>query len=68
MSQEKLASEAGSDRTYIGLVERCVKSPTVRAVAKRFEVLEIRPSAMILSMEAQPTKGRKPEKKTAGSG
>ena len=51
-SQEKLALDAGFDRTYISLVERGLRSPTVRAVVKLAEVLEVPPSEIIKRMEA----------------
>ena len=53
LSQEKLALEAGFDRTYISLIERGVRSPTVRAIVKLAGVLEIPPSEIIQRMEAR---------------
>jgi transcriptional regulator with XRE-family HTH domain len=52
LSQEKLALEAGFDRTYVSLVERGVKSPTVRAVVRLAEVLQVRSSEIVRRMEA----------------
>jgi transcriptional regulator with XRE-family HTH domain len=68
LSQEKLALEAEFDRTYISLIERGVRSPTVRALVRLAEALKVRPSEMILRMEAHLAKGKKPEKKTPKSG
>ena len=45
--------EAGFDRTYISLIERGVRSPTIRAIVKLAGVLEIRPSEIIQRMEAR---------------
>jgi transcriptional regulator with XRE-family HTH domain len=41
LSQEHLASRAGLDRTYIGLVERGKRRPTVDAVSRMLTVLGI---------------------------
>ena len=60
LSQEKLALEAGFDRTYISLIERGVRSPTVRAIVKLAGVLEIRPSEIIQRMEAHLSGESKP--------
>ena len=52
-SQERLALDSGFDRTYISLVERGLRSPTVRAVVKLAEVLEVRPSEIVKRMERE---------------
>ena len=67
LSQEKLALEAGFDRTYVSLVERGVKSPTVRAVVRLAEILKVLPSDLVLCMETHLGKGRKQEKKAGAS-
>ena len=41
ISQEELALESGFDRTYVSLIERGVKSPTIRAVVKMAAVLGV---------------------------
>jgi transcriptional regulator with XRE-family HTH domain len=51
LSQERLALDAGLDRTYISLIERGVRSPTVRAVVKLAEVLQARSSEIFRRME-----------------
>ena len=50
-SQEGLGLEAGFDRTFISLLERGLRSPTVRTVVKLAEVLGVRPSELIRRME-----------------
>jgi hypothetical protein len=40
----------------------------VRALVRLAEALKVRPSEMILRMEAHLAKGKKPEKKTPKSG
>jgi transcriptional regulator with XRE-family HTH domain len=52
-SQERLALDAGFDRTYISLIERGVRSPTVRAVVKLAEVLQVMPSEIVRRMETR---------------
>jgi len=61
LSQEKLALEAGFDRTYVSLVKRGVKSPTVRAVVRLAEILKVLPSDLVLRMETHLGKRRKPK-------
>jgi transcriptional regulator with XRE-family HTH domain len=51
VSQERLGLTAGLDRTYISLVERGLRSPTIRTVVLLAEVLEVRPSEIVLRME-----------------
>ena len=58
ISQEQLALDSGLDRTYVSLMERGVQSPTIRSIAKLASVLGVRPSAIILRMEALMSKGR----------
>lgn len=42
LSQEAFASECGFDRTYIGILERGEKSPTLNSVDKIAKALNIR--------------------------
>lgn len=51
MSQEQLAFECGFDRTYISLLERGIRSPTVRSLVQLAAVLKVRPSEILLRME-----------------
>ena len=62
MSQEHLAFESGFDRTYISLVERGVRSPTIRSVVKLAAALKVSPSEMMARMEALIGKRSKPQK------
>jgi len=52
ISQEELAFESGFDRTYISLLERGIRNPTVRTLVKLASVLKVRPSEILLRMEA----------------
>jgi DNA-binding XRE family transcriptional regulator len=58
LSQEQLALDSGLDRTYISLVERGAQSPTIRTVIKLAGVLEVKPSDIVLRMEALMPKPR----------
>jgi transcriptional regulator with XRE-family HTH domain len=51
MSQEQLAFDSEFDRTYISLVERGIRSPTIRSVVRLAEVLEVKPSEIVSRME-----------------
>lgn len=47
MSQEKLGFEASLHRTYISLIERGIKSPTLNAVFRICDALEISPETFL---------------------
>ena len=51
MSQERLALEAGFERTYVSLIERGLKSPTIRAVVRLAQALKVKPSLIVERME-----------------
>lgn len=51
ISQEKLALEAGIDRSYVGRLERNIHSPTVDILFTISKVLQIRASEIIARME-----------------
>ncbi|MFM6454084.1 MAG: helix-turn-helix domain-containing protein [Planktothrix sp.] len=53
LSQEELAFEAGLHRTYISLLERGVKSPTLNVFFRLAEALDIPPSQFIQEIEVQ---------------
>ena len=59
VSQERLALIAGLDRTYISLVERGLRSPTIRTVVRLAEVLDVRPSEVVRCMEELLPKWRR---------
>jgi transcriptional regulator with XRE-family HTH domain len=47
LSQERLAELAGLDRTYISVLERGVKSPTVDTLERLREALGTLPEALL---------------------
>lgn len=48
LSQEKLALEAGLDRTYVSGVERGVRNPTVTVVARLAASLKTTPDKLLV--------------------
>lgn len=46
-SQEDFAAEVGLHRTYVSGIERGVRNPTVRIVAKMAEKLEVDPHQLL---------------------
>ncbi len=50
-SQEKLAFECGLDRTYISLLERGLRQPTLVTVFKICGQLKIKPHVLIRELE-----------------
>ena len=53
LSQEELAFEAGLHRTYISLLERGVKSPTLNVLFRLADALDIPASEFIQEIEVQ---------------
>jgi transcriptional regulator with XRE-family HTH domain len=53
ISQEALAHECGFDRTYVSLIERGLRSPTVRVVVRLAEILKVKPSELVARMETK---------------
>ena len=47
LSQEKLAEKAGVHRTYISLIERNIKSPTINVFIRICNGLNIKPSTIL---------------------
>lgn len=52
-SQETLAFDAGIHRTYVSLIERGRKSPTIAVIAKLAKALNVRPSELLRRVEEQ---------------
>lgn len=57
LSQESLAEKSGLHPTYIGMVERGLRNPTLDAAAKMAKALRVELSALI--EEAERGKGRR---------
>ena len=52
-SQEALAFEAGIHRTYISLIERGKKSPTLAVIVRLATALGIKPSELLRRVEVE---------------
>ena len=50
-TQEALAIDCGLDRTYISLLERGLRQPTLGTLFKIAEVLKVSPSSMVKELE-----------------
>lgn len=48
LSQEELGDKAGIDRTYVSGVERGVRNPTVKVLARLAEALETTPDKLLV--------------------
>jgi transcriptional regulator with XRE-family HTH domain len=46
LSQERLAHDAGMDRTYVSGIERGVRNPSLRNIAKLAEALGVKIGAL----------------------
>lgn len=53
ISQEKLAEYCDLDRTYISLLERGLRQPTLTTIFKISSALKIRPSKLIEIVESK---------------
>lgn len=53
VSQEKLAEYCDLDRTYISLLERGLRQPTITTIFKLANALNISPSQLIAKVEQQ---------------
>jgi DNA polymerase V len=50
LSQEELALESGLDRTYVSMLERGIKSPTLTTVVALAEALDVPPEFLVHSL------------------
>ena len=53
LSQEKLAEYCDLDRTYISLLERGLRQPTITTIFKIAEALKMSPSEVIKQVEIE---------------
>ncbi len=52
LSQEELAERSGLHRNFVGLIERCERSPTVETLFKLSRGLDTTPTKLIAAIEA----------------
>ena len=50
-SQEELAFKSGLDRTYISMMERNIKQPTITTIFLLADALEMKPSEFVQQLE-----------------
>lgn len=50
-TQEGLATDCGLDRTYISMLERGIRQPTLGTLFKIAEVLKVSPSSIVKVLE-----------------
>ncbi len=55
-SQEKLALECELDRTFISMLERGLRQPSLTTLVKIANTLQIKPSKLLLETEKKITK------------
>ena len=51
VAQERLARAAGLDRTYVSMIERGVRSPTIRTLVRLADALRVGPSKIVAGMK-----------------
>ncbi|HBT72004.1 MAG TPA: XRE family transcriptional regulator [Lysinibacillus sp.] len=51
ISQEELAHRSSLDRTYISMLERNIKQPTITTIFLLSEALEMKPSEFVQQLE-----------------
>jgi len=52
LTQEELGIDCGLDRTYISLLERGLRQPTLKVLFKLAEVLKVNPSTIVKNLES----------------
>lgn len=54
ISQEKLALKANVDRSYMSEVERCLANPSIEAILKIGNALNVQPSELLEAGKKKP--------------
>jgi transcriptional regulator with XRE-family HTH domain len=57
LSQEQLALNAGMDRTYISLLERGLRQPTLSTLFRLARILDVAPANMVARTAAMTWRG-----------
>lgn len=52
LSQEDLALEAGIDRTFVSLLERGMRQPTLKTLFRLAKVLDVSPATLVARTSA----------------
>lgn len=53
LSQEEIAGRTGLDRTYISMLERNIKQPSITTIFLLAEALDIKPSELVVELEKE---------------
>lgn len=53
LSQEEIAGRTGLDRTYISMLERNIKQPSITTIFLLAEALDIKPSELVIEIEKE---------------
>ncbi|WP_249928305.1 helix-turn-helix domain-containing protein [Niallia circulans] len=53
LSQEEIAGRTGLDRTYISMLERNIKQPSITTIFLLAEALDIKPSEFVAELEKE---------------
>ena len=56
LSQEDLGFESGYHRTYISMLERGLRNPSLKTVFELAKVLEVSPSKLVQDLERRMVK------------
>jgi transcriptional regulator with XRE-family HTH domain len=59
LSQEALSGQAGLHRTYVGLLERGLRMPSILVAQKIAEALGITTAELLGEVEREPVKGKR---------
>lgn len=59
LTQEKLAFEAELHRTYVSILERNLKSPTLDVLFRIAEAVRVPASTLVLRAEKEQAKGKR---------
>ena len=54
LTQERLALDAGMKRSYVSDLERGTRNPTVRALGRLADALEVEPAELLKGRSAPP--------------
>jgi len=64
MSQEQLAEASGCDRSYLSFLERGINSPSLSMIFQIAQGLGLKPSALLVGVEAELDFGGPPAEAT----
>lgn len=66
LSQEELAYRSGIDRTFVSLLERGLRQPSLSTILELAKVLGVPPGALVADVERRARRNRPPNAKRGG--